>query len=83
MTESGCPDKFIIMVSELHDGMKARILHDGDLSDAFPVFNGVEQGCMLASTLFNLIFTALLSDAFHDFDSGLQIRWIQGRCEDV
>ena len=60
----GCPAKFIAMVRRFHDRMLARIQNDGEFSDPFPVTNGVKQGCVLASTLFSMMFSAMLTDAF-------------------
>ena len=64
MATFGCPAKFIVMVRQFHDGMLARIQNDGEFSDPFPVTNGVKQGCVLASTLFSMMFSAMLTDAF-------------------
>ena len=58
MTKFGCPAKFIAMVRQFHDGMLARVQNDGEFSDPFPVTNGVKQGCVLASTLFSMMFSA-------------------------
>ena len=44
-------------------------------SDSFPVTNGVKQGCVLASTLFSMMFSAMLTDAFQDGDNGIPIRY--------
>ncbi|XP_046862503.1 uncharacterized protein LOC124455960 [Xenia sp. Carnegie-2017] len=41
MCKVGCPEKFILMVRQFHDGMLARVLVDGDYSEPFPVTNGV------------------------------------------
>ena len=49
-----------------YDGMLAWVLNDGQSSDAFPVTNGVKQGCVLAHTLFSILVTIMLSDAFSD-----------------
>ena len=70
----GCPAKFIAMV-QLHDGMLARVQNDGEFSDPFPVTNAVKQGCVLASTLFSMMFSAMLTDAFQDGDNGIPIRY--------
>ncbi|XP_039378953.1 uncharacterized protein LOC120397321 [Mauremys reevesii] len=43
MSKFGCPDRFILMVRQFHDGMMARVLDDGEASEAFPVTNGVKQ----------------------------------------
>ena len=60
----GCPTKSIAMVRQFHDGMLARIQNDGEFSDPFPVANGVKQGCVLAPTLFSMMFSAMLTAAF-------------------
>ena len=76
MGKFGCPDKFISMVRQFHDGMHARVLDDGDSSNVLPVTNGVKQGCVLAPTLFSMVFAAMLSDAFSDNDmSSIKIRF--------
>ena len=54
--------------------MKAKVLDNGELSDAFPVSNGVKQGCVLAPTLFSMVFSAMLTDAFRDCNPGFSIR---------
>jgi len=46
--------------------MMAKVLEDGDASDAFPVSNGVKQGCVLAPTFFSMVFAAVLTHAFQD-----------------
>ena len=75
MAKFGCPAKFIAMVRQFHDGMLARVQNDGEFSDLFPVTNGVKQGCVLASTLFSMMFSAMLTDAFQDGDNGIPIRF--------
>ena len=55
---------FIAMVRQFDDGMLARVQNDGEFSDPFPVTNGAKQGCVLASTLFSMMFSAMLTDAF-------------------
>ena len=67
MAKFGCPTKFIAMVRQFHDGMLARVQNDGEFSDPFPVINGVnKQGCVLAPTLFSMMFSAMLTVAFQD-----------------
>jgi hypothetical protein len=75
MAKFGCPEKFIAMVRQFHDGMLARVQHDGEFSLPFPVTNGVKQGCVLAPTLFSMMFTAMLTDAFREGDIGIDIRF--------
>ena len=63
------------MLQSLHDGMKARINFGGDLSDPFPVDNGVKQGDLDAPVLFAIYFAAMLEVAFKDNTSGIYIRY--------
>ena len=75
MQKFGCPTRFIGIVRQFHDGMMARVLDDGECSEAFPVTNGVKQGCVLAPTLFSMMFSAMLMDAFRDSSQGIEIRY--------
>ncbi|BHF81050.1 hypothetical protein SprV_0702417900 [Sparganum proliferum] len=54
------------MVLQLHDCMMARVKDNGAVSEVFAVTNGVKQGCVLAPTLFSLMFAAILMDACRD-----------------
>ena len=73
MAKFGCPTNFIAMVRQFHDGMLARVQNDGEFSDPFPVTNGVKQGCVLAPTLFSVMFSAMLTAAFQDGDNVIPI----------
>ena len=75
LRKKGCPDKFVKVLQSLHDGMKARINFGGDLSDPFPVDNGVKQGDLDAPVLFAIYFAAMLEVAFKDNTSGIYIRY--------
>ena len=75
MGKYGCPRKFISLVRQFHDGMVARVQDNGETSDPFPVSNGVKQGCVLAPTLFSLMFSAMLTDAYRDGDVGVDINF--------
>ena len=75
MATFGRPTKFIAMVRQSHDGMHARVQNDGEFSDPFPVTNGVKQCSVLAPTLFNIMFCAMLTAAFPDGDNGIPIRY--------
>ena len=74
MEKHGCPPKFITIIRLLHDGMLARVQDDGNSSEPFLVSNGVKQGCVLAPTLFSLMFSAMLTDAFADTNIGIGTR---------
>ena len=75
MEKFGCTHKFINIVRQFHEGMTARVLNDGELSEAFHVTNGVKQGCVLAPTLFSMMYAAMLSDAFMNSDDGVHIQY--------
>ncbi|XP_063594968.1 uncharacterized protein LOC134771946 [Penaeus indicus] len=46
-----------------------------DVSEPFPVTNGVKQSCILAPTLFSLLFAEMLSAALTQIDTGIKIRY--------
>ena len=71
----GCPWKFISMVQQFHAGMQAQVQDNGETSEPFPVTNGVKQGCVLAPTLFSLVFSAMLTNAFRDDDVGIDLKY--------
>ena len=73
MAKFGCPTKFIAMVRQFHDGKLARVQNDGEFSDPLHVTNGVKQGCVLAPTLFSMMFSAMLTAAYQDSDNGVPI----------
>ena len=62
------------MVRQLYDGMQAHIQNDGEYSEPFPATNGVKQGCVMAPTLFSIMFSDMLTDSFQDVDAGFPIR---------
>ncbi|VDM05507.1 unnamed protein product [Schistocephalus solidus] len=63
------------MVRQLHDGMTARVTDNGLVSEVAAVTNRVKQGCVLAPTLFSLIFSAMLMDAYRDEQPGIRIAY--------
>ncbi|BHF78810.1 hypothetical protein SprV_0602192500 [Sparganum proliferum] len=75
MRKFGCPERFIEMVRQLQDGMMARVTDNGAVSEAFAVTNGVKQGCVLAPTLFSLMFSFMLMDAYRDERPGIRIAY--------
>ena len=53
----------------------ARVIDNGDISEPFLVTNGVKQGCVLAPTLFSLLFANMLSAALSQSSIGINIRY--------
>jgi hypothetical protein len=70
MEKFGCLKLFTNIVKQFHEDMTARVLNDGVLSDPFHVTNGVKQGCVLALTLFSMMFAAMLTDSSPDQNEG-------------
>ncbi|VDL88709.1 unnamed protein product [Schistocephalus solidus] len=75
MQKCGYPGRFTHMVRQLHDGMTAHVTDNGTVSEAFAVTNGLKQGCVLAPTLFSLMFLAMLMDAYRDEQPGIHIAY--------
>ncbi|VDM06376.1 unnamed protein product [Schistocephalus solidus] len=55
--------------------MTARVTDSRTVSEVFAVTNGVKQGCVLAPTLFCLMFSAMLMDAYRDEQPGIRIAY--------
>ena len=75
LSKYGCPEKFVSIIRQLHQGMQARVQDNGEMSQPFPVSNGVKQGCVLALTLFSVMFSAMLDEAFRDADVGIRVNF--------
>ena len=50
----------IAMVWQFHDGMQVRVQNDGEYSELFSVTKRAKQGCVMAPTLFSMMFSAML-----------------------
>ena len=75
MAKFGCPPRYLTMVWKFHDGMQACVQNDGEYSEPFPVTNKVKQSCVMAPTLFSMMFSAMLTDTFQAVDVGFPIRY--------
>ena len=78
LSKLGCPERFVSIIRSFHEGMMARVIEHGAASDPFPVSNGVKQGCVLAPTLFSLLFATMLFAALSKTSSGINVRY---RCD--
>nr|VZI04585.1 unnamed protein product [Spirometra erinaceieuropaei] len=65
----------LIALDVRHDGIAAKVTDNGAVSEAIAVANGVNQGCVLAPTLFSLMFPATLMDAYRDERPGICIAY--------
>ena len=71
----GCSRKFFIILRQLHEGQQGQAKHSGSLSGSFPISNGVEQGCILASILLSIFFSMMARAAKQDLSDGIYIRF--------
>ena len=55
LKQLGCTSIFLLIVIQLHKDRHRHIRLNGDLSEPFPITNGVMQGCVLALTLFSMM----------------------------
>ncbi|VDM02642.1 unnamed protein product [Schistocephalus solidus] len=55
--------------------MMARAIYNGTVSEAFAVTNGVKRSCVLATTLFSLMFSLMLMDAYREERPGIRITY--------
>lgn len=71
----GCPPNFLKMIMQLHGQVRQS---SSDLSESFPIVNGVKQGCVLAPTLSSIFFSMILQHATEDLDDedGVYIRYV-------
>ena len=51
-----------------HEDQHGQIRLNNDLSEPFPITNGVKQGCVLAPTLFSIFFSMMLKQATDDLE---------------
>ena len=75
LAKLGCPTKIVNLIAAFHDGMEARVIDNGSISSSFPVSNGAKQGCVLAPTLFSILFSCMLNDALKDLRPGIQVQF--------
>ncbi|BHF61132.1 hypothetical protein SprV_0100410300 [Sparganum proliferum] len=75
MHKFGCPERFTQILRQLHDGMPTRVTENGAVSEAFALTNEVKQSCVLAPTVFSLVFSAMLMDAYRDEGPGIRVAY--------
>ena len=47
MEKFGCPRKFTALVRQLHDGMRATVIDNGDTSDSFPITGSTKHDIII------------------------------------
>ena len=69
----GCPPLLLSITTSFHEDMQGIVSYDGETSEPFPILSGVKQGCVLAPTLFGILFSLLLNFAFRDSTQGIHL----------
>ena len=70
----GCPDHFVELVKQFHEGTIGRVTVGNRESDEIRVNHGTKQGCVLAPTLFTLFLTTVLLQLWQEIHEGVFIR---------
>ena len=69
----GCPPTLLRFITSFHENMQGTVQYDGSSTDPFPIKSGVKQGCVLAPTLFGILFSLLPRYAFSQTEEGVYI----------
>ena len=73
LPKKGCPPKLHSLIQSFHNNMKGTVQFNGSSSEPFGIHSGVKQGCVLAPTLFGILFALLLKHAFGAATEGVYI----------
>ena len=74
----GVPEKLTNIVQKSYGGMVCRVIHRGQLTDAFQVHTGVRQGCLMSPFLFLLAIDWVMKQSTEDKRNGIQwMMWTQ------
>ena len=65
----GCPVKIIKIIKALYSNVKAKVIVDGEISEAFNYDGGVKQGFKLAPTLYGIYAAILFQLSFNNISS--------------
>ena len=60
----------VVLVALLFGNFDNNHYNNGEESEIFPVTNGVKQGYVIAPTLYSMMFSAMLTDAFNREEAG-------------
>ena len=66
----GCPPKLLSIIEFLYVNMHGTVSFEGEISEPFKIDSGVKQSCVLASTLFGIFFSLMLTYAFGTASDG-------------
>ena len=61
LVKCGAPPTMLNIIQSFQDGMEGSVRVRDAVTDGFEVMNGLQQGCTMVHTLFNLYFNAMVS----------------------
>ena len=70
----GCPYNLVNIIRSFRNDMSASVIDSRASSKSFAVTNGVKQGCVLTSLLFNIFFSVMLHVAFRNRNRGVYLQ---------
>ena len=74
----GVPEKLTNIIRNTYEGLTCRVIHEGQLTDAFYVRTGVRQGCLLSPFLFLLAMDWVMRRSTAGRGNGIQwTMWTQ------
>ncbi|VDO89009.1 unnamed protein product [Schistosoma margrebowiei] len=68
----GVPEKIVNIIQNSYDGLHCKVVHGGQLTDAFQVRTGVRQGCLLSPFLFLLVVDWIMKTSTSEGKHGIQ-----------
>ncbi|VDO58007.1 unnamed protein product [Schistosoma margrebowiei] len=68
----GVPEKSADVIGNSCDGLQCKVVHGGQLTDAFQVRTGVKQGCLLSPFLFLLVVDWIMKTSTSKGKHGIQ-----------
>ncbi|VDP36230.1 unnamed protein product [Schistosoma margrebowiei] len=68
----GVPEKIVNIIRNSYDGLQCKVVHGGQLTDAFQVRTGLRQGCLLSLFLFFLAIDWIMKTSTSERKHGIQ-----------
>ncbi|VDO51651.1 unnamed protein product [Schistosoma margrebowiei] len=68
----GVPEKIVNIIQNSYDELQCKVVHGGQLTDAFQVRTGVRQGCPLSPFLFLLVVDWIMKTSTSEGKHGTQ-----------
>ena len=72
LVKIGCPSKLLSFIACFQENTRCTVRFNGAQSEPFEVRSGVKQGCVLAPTLFGILFSCL-KFAYGDHNEGVYL----------